>query len=87
MRQRTLRPSNDVISWVKAVVGLGTEVLTVRGMHDGSGPWLLKIEHQQATREVVLRVVGQRDSIGVQPIATGAAHSVSPKSMASLRRG
>lgn len=73
MRHRAVQPSDEVISWVKAVVGPGTEVLTVRGMHDGSGPWLLQIEHQQAIREVVLRVVGQRYSIGRQPIATGAA--------------
>lgn len=73
MRRSAVRPSDGLISWVKTAVGPGTEVLTVRGMHDGAGPWLLRVERRSKTSEVVLRAVGQRDSIGRQPIATGAA--------------
>jgi aminoglycoside phosphotransferase (APT) family kinase protein len=68
-----VQPSEAALKWVTDAIGPDAEVLTVQGMHDGSGPWLLRIQHQGRTRAVVLRVARQRDSIGPRLIATGAA--------------
>lgn len=61
------------MNWAAEAIGPGARILGVQGMHDGFGPWLLRIEHRETLHEVVLRATRQRGSIGPQPIATGAA--------------
>ncbi|GAB3740259.1 aminoglycoside phosphotransferase family protein [Microlunatus parietis] len=68
-----MQPSEAAMAWSAEAIGPGARILTVEGMHDGFGPWRLRIEHRETVHEVVLRAVRQRDSIGPQPIATGAA--------------
>ena len=68
-----MQPSGVLTDWVVQAIGAGAEILSAQGLHDGNGPWLLRIDHQGTTHEVVLRTAGQRGSIGPQPIATGAA--------------
>ncbi|MGH2368846.1 MAG: phosphotransferase family protein [Chloroflexota bacterium] len=63
-------PSEPVLRWAADAVGAGANVVAVKGLHEGSSPWLLRIEHGGSTREVVLRVAGR---IFPWQIATGAA--------------
>ena len=68
-----MQPSEAALNWSAEAIGPGARILTVQGMHDGFGPWLLRVECDGTVHEVVLRAVRQRGSIGPQPIATGAA--------------
>jgi len=63
-------PSEAVLSWASNAVGAGAKVLAVKSLHGGSGPWLLRIEHERSTHEVVLRVAGRVSRLH---ILTGAA--------------
>jgi Ser/Thr protein kinase RdoA (MazF antagonist) len=65
-------PSEAVLRWAADAVGVGAKIVAVHGLHGGSRPWLLRIEHGGSTREVVLRAV-VADPIGIDFIATGAA--------------
>lgn len=63
-------PSEQVLRWAAAAVGKGAQVVAVQSLHGGWGPWLLRVEHEGSTHEVVLRVAGR---IFPFQIATGAA--------------
>jgi hypothetical protein len=65
----TEMPARSLLSWAADAVGAGAKVVAVKGLHHGSRPWLLHIEHEENTREVVLRA----SSIWTEEIATGAA--------------
>lgn len=45
-----------VLRWAAGAVGVGARVVGVRGLREGSKPWLLRIELGGATIEAVLRV-------------------------------
>lgn len=66
-------PAPTALAWAATAIGRGAKVLAVHALHNGSGPWRLQIDHQGRRHDVVLRTVGQRGSIGLRPIATGAA--------------
>jgi aminoglycoside phosphotransferase (APT) family kinase protein len=66
----TYPPPDSALRWATDAVGVGAKVLSVRGMHDGSSPWWLHVEHDGGAHDVVLRVAGWIDPQG---IATGAA--------------
>ncbi|MGH2351339.1 MAG: aminoglycoside phosphotransferase family protein, partial [Chloroflexota bacterium] len=66
----TQMPSESVLKWAADAVGVGARVVAVEGLHEGSGPWWLRVEHAGTIHEVVLRVAGRIRDPG---IATGAA--------------
>jgi aminoglycoside phosphotransferase (APT) family kinase protein len=63
-------PERPALDWVAGVVGAGSRILAVTDLHDGLGPWWLRVEHGGTTHEVVLRVAGW---ILPRGIVTGAA--------------
>src|SRR5687768_4358282 len=62
-------PPESVLRWVADVVGVGTNVVVLKSLHGGLSPWLLRIEHEGRTREMVLRVAGRASP---HQIVTGA---------------
>lgn len=65
-------PTEPVLKWVAEVVGDGSRIVAVRGLHGGSSPWLLRADYDGGTRDVLLRVA-DRGRIWPQAVATGAA--------------
>lgn len=65
-------PTEAVLRWVAEVIGDGSRVAVVRGLHGGSSPWLLRMGGDGGSRDVLLRVA---DGGRIQPqaVATGAA--------------
>lgn len=69
---RTL-PTEAVLRWAAQAIGHGATVLTVKDLHGGLSPWLLRIKKQDGdTCDVVLRAADM-DRTWPQAVATGAA--------------
>lgn len=66
----TTMPTEAHLDWVAHVVGAGTEVRAIEGLHDGSSPWRLVIDDGATTYEAILRVAGWIPPDGIN---TGAA--------------
>lgn len=65
------RPTERVLDWAAAVIGGGAKIVGVRALHEGQGPWLLRVESRGRLTEAVLRAPTPR--IGAAMVATGAA--------------
>lgn len=66
----THQPSQAALTWASRALGAGANVLSVKSLNVGRGPWLLRVEQSGGAQEVVLRVAG---GIGREQIVTGAA--------------
>ena len=65
-------PTEALLNWATEALGKGATVLTVKDLHGGLSPWLLRIKHDGGTCDVVLRAA---DMVRIWPqaVATGAA--------------
>jgi hypothetical protein len=72
--------SDALVRWVVEVVDEGATVTEVRGLRDGSSPWLLRLAHGDEERRVVLRVGDRCDPSPLRTEQTGlsvaGAHGV-----------
>lgn len=66
-------PSESVLRWAAEAVGARTKVVDVKSLHGGYSPWLLHVEHEGSTREVILRAVIAGRMVFPFQLATGAA--------------
>jgi hypothetical protein len=64
-------PIESVLVWAAKAVASHARVVAVETLHDGSGPWLLRIEHGAGVTEALLRVADDR--IRLPALATDAA--------------
>lgn len=53
-------PTERVLAWAARQIALDAKVIATEGLHCGSNPWLLRIEHGGGTTEAVLRVADDR---------------------------
>jgi aminoglycoside phosphotransferase (APT) family kinase protein len=53
-------PIESVLVWAANAIALNARVVAVQTLHDGSGPWLLRIEHRAGATEALLRVAADR---------------------------
>lgn len=66
-------PSEQVLGWAADSVGTGAEVVSVESLHGGYSPWLLRIDYDGGTCEVVLRALVGGRMVAAFQLATGAA--------------
>ncbi|GAA5026558.1 phosphotransferase enzyme family protein [Actinopolymorpha pittospori] len=63
-------PSEAALAWAHRALGADASVHSVESLNVGRGPWLLRVDQSDRTRDVVLRVGGR---ITTSQIVTGAA--------------
>lgn len=56
----TSTPTDQVLGWAASAIGAGALIVSVKSLHAGNPPWLLQIERDGRTRELVLRLVSDR---------------------------
>ena len=65
------RPTERMLDWAAAAIGVGARIVMVRALHDGQGPWRLRIETRGHRTEAVLRAPTPR--VDAAMVATAAA--------------
>jgi aminoglycoside phosphotransferase (APT) family kinase protein len=65
-------PSESVLHWAATAVGTNATIGAMRSLHGAGSPWLLRVDHDQGTSEVILRIPDY-SRVGPAGIATGAA--------------
>lgn len=65
-------PRPKQLAWAAATIGADSQVVQVRGLHDGGSPWLVDIDHGGRIHHVVLRVA-DRDRVWPPAIRSAAA--------------
>ncbi|HVX46975.1 MAG TPA: aminoglycoside phosphotransferase family protein [Mycobacteriales bacterium] len=66
-------PNRRLLDWAAGAIGEGARVVSVKSLHDGYSPWLLHIQHDGGTHQVVLRAIVAGRAVFPFQIATGAA--------------
>jgi len=59
------RPTERMLDWAAAAIGVGARIVMVRALHGGEGPWRLGIESRGHLTEAVLRAPTPRINAAV----------------------